>query len=610
MPAGGNSVSGGNRALAKGSARRLAVEIGGAAGASCGSGSGSRRGRSVCGGTSGSGDGSTGGSDDVSGRSTSHAFTAEHDDRMTRGLKISPNNRFPGQASSMSSHIGTANKIVKEKLTPKQLDLFKRTVFGRFVDMDLVFSSPLVHHILLREVKDERPDAMSFNLNGIIATFSKEEFLLVTGLWPSPTKSVRRVEASKSLGTKYFGNELVVDMNPITFEERYKNLNFYDDLDAVKVTLVYYTELAMMGKDRTKSIINKSLLDDVEDLKYYNSLDWGHILWERTLRGLQNALKNKVDMYKKKVKLNKNYNVKYSLPGFPHAFQVWAYEIISSMAAGRAVTRLNNDAVPRFLRWSCSYSLPSKLLQRDIFNSTRIVISPALVMSDAEKQFRDTQVDERPVYVADQAERAPSVIDISEESDGPKDAQGQFDDHDLHNEDISNPHYKHLQGPHAKHERSDNCDPHDNHDIDNNSVRFMRDHVEDHLPEPEMSMKRCKREGKSREEHKHNVFSHLKSLDGRISRVEDTLKEMKSDLQTITSLLRSYCKSKNVFNDKNGACELDSRHPEPTSPTAPSPHIETTTTSGLDDERAIRTAECEVVQDMELRKWGFKFTLA
>ncbi|XP_031741885.1 uncharacterized protein LOC105435430 isoform X2 [Cucumis sativus] len=544
MPAGGNSVSGGNRVLAKGSARRQAVEIGGAAGASCGSGSGSRRGRSVCGGIGGSGDGSTGGSDDVSGRSTSHAFAAEHDDRtrMTRGLKISPNNRFPGQASSMSSHIGTANKIVKEKLTPKQLDLFKRTVFGRFVDMDLVFSSPLVHHILLREVKDERPDAMSFNLNGIIATFSKEEFLLVTGLWPSPTKPVPRVEATKSLGTKYFGNELVVDMNPLTFEERYKNLNFYDDLDAVKVTLVYYTELAMMGKDRTKSIINKSLLDDVEDLKYYNSLDWGHILWEKTLRGLQNALKNKVDMYKKKVKLNKNYNVKYSLPGFPHAFQVWAYEIISSIA-GKAVTRLNNEAVPRILRWSCSYSLPSKLLQRDVFNSMRIVISPTLIMSDAEKQFRDSEVDERPIYVVDQAKRAPSVIDVSEDSDGPKDAQGHFDDHDLHNEDISNPHYEHLQGPHAKHERSDNCDAHNDHDIDNNSERFMRDHVEDRLPEPEMSMKRCKREGKAHKEHNHNVFSYLKSLDGRVSRVEDTLKEMKSDLQTITSLLHSYCKA-------------------------------------------------------------------
>lgn len=107
----------------------------------------------------------------------------------------------------------------------------------------------------------------------------------MTGLWQSPTKLVQR-EATESLRTKYFGNELMVDMHPINFEEICKNVNFYNDLDTVKVTLVYYTELAMMGKDKTKSVIHKSLLDDVEDLEYYNSLDWGHILWERTLKGL------------------------------------------------------------------------------------------------------------------------------------------------------------------------------------------------------------------------------------------------------------------------------------------------------------------------------------
>lgn len=86
---------------------------------------------------------------------------------MTWVLKISANNRFPGQATSLSSHIRTANKIVKEKLTSSQLDLFKRTVFGRFVDMDLIFNSPLVHYILLREAKDKRSDAMGFDLNDI-----------------------------------------------------------------------------------------------------------------------------------------------------------------------------------------------------------------------------------------------------------------------------------------------------------------------------------------------------------------------------------------------------------------------------------------------------------
>ena len=48
--------------------------------------------------------------------------------------------------------------------------------------MDIIFNSRLVHHILLREVEDDKANAMTFDLNGTIVTFSKEEFLLVTRL--------------------------------------------------------------------------------------------------------------------------------------------------------------------------------------------------------------------------------------------------------------------------------------------------------------------------------------------------------------------------------------------------------------------------------------------
>lgn len=37
-----------------------------------------------------------------------------------------------------------------------QLAIFKKTVFGHFVDMDVIFNGPVVHYILSREVKDNR----------------------------------------------------------------------------------------------------------------------------------------------------------------------------------------------------------------------------------------------------------------------------------------------------------------------------------------------------------------------------------------------------------------------------------------------------------------------
>lgn len=100
--------------------------------------------------------------------------------------------------------------IIKKKLTlePTQLEIFRSTVFGRFVDVEYVFYSALVHCILLREVVDgRRPDVMTFNIRGTtVVTFLKAVFLLITGLWRSPIvgwckKSCRQIAFESSTST-------------------------------------------------------------------------------------------------------------------------------------------------------------------------------------------------------------------------------------------------------------------------------------------------------------------------------------------------------------------------------------------------------------------------
>ncbi|XP_038876469.1 uncharacterized protein LOC120068893 [Benincasa hispida] len=195
---------------------------------------------------------------------------------MARQFKISPHDRFPDQATNLSSHIGTTNNIVKKKLTPTQVAPFKKTVFDRFVDMDIIFNSPLIHYILLREVEDYRKDSMTFDLNGTVVTFIKEDFLLVIGLWRSPNSIVvRRAEETISLHNRYLRNNFAGDTHIGTLETMYKEIEFDNDVDAVKMTLVYYTELAMMGREKTKANVDKTLLIDVEDLDYFNSMYWG-----------------------------------------------------------------------------------------------------------------------------------------------------------------------------------------------------------------------------------------------------------------------------------------------------------------------------------------------
>ncbi|XP_038887081.1 uncharacterized protein LOC120077257 [Benincasa hispida] len=154
---------------------------------------------------------------------------------MSKSLKIREVDRFLGQVTCLA-HVANANKIGKQKLTGRQLEMFKKTVFGRFLDIELVFNSPLIHHMLLREVKKSGMDSISFFVRGKVVTFSKDDFLLIT---------------------------------------------------------VYYTEVAMMGKNKQKNVVDRTLFDDVEDIDHYNNLDWGTIIWQRTLDAMKTALNDK-----------------------------------------------------------------------------------------------------------------------------------------------------------------------------------------------------------------------------------------------------------------------------------------------------------------------------
>lgn len=52
----------------------------------------------------------------------------------------------------------------------------------------------------------------------------------------------------------------------------------------MKVSFVYMYELKLIGKDKTKGNINKSLLDDVDDLDFFNSQDCEENIWDQTFR--------------------------------------------------------------------------------------------------------------------------------------------------------------------------------------------------------------------------------------------------------------------------------------------------------------------------------------
>ncbi|KAL4035286.1 hypothetical protein IC575_003967 [Cucumis melo] len=187
--------------------------------------------------------------------------------------KINPSHHFYSLVSCLS-HLEKTTHNIKAKLKPDQLALFRKTKFGHFLDLNIVFNGPLIHYLLLREVEDEGKDSISFLLGGVVCTFGRREFNIITGLW-GPKEDYIQLVGNSRLLEKFFKDKeciYVSDLEDIFLE--YEG----DDDDIVKLALVYFIEISLLGKDRrTKVDIGFFKIDD--DWNTFNNYDWGRIVF-------------------------------------------------------------------------------------------------------------------------------------------------------------------------------------------------------------------------------------------------------------------------------------------------------------------------------------------
>ena len=97
-------------------------------------------------------------------------------------MAVSEDKYFPTTVSCM---VHKTSSLIKSKLTTDQMEMFRKTSFGPLLNVDLVFNGQLFHHFLLREVREDSTNVISFNILGKKVTFTQEDFNLVTGLWPT-----------------------------------------------------------------------------------------------------------------------------------------------------------------------------------------------------------------------------------------------------------------------------------------------------------------------------------------------------------------------------------------------------------------------------------------
>ncbi|KAL4016831.1 hypothetical protein IC575_024489 [Cucumis melo] len=252
--------------------------------------------------------------------------------------KINPSHHFYSLVSCLS-HLEKTTHNIKAKLKPDQLALFRKTKFGHFLDLNIVFNGPLIHYLLLREVEDEGKDSISFLLGGVVCTFGRREFNIVTGLW-GPKEDYIQLGGNSRLLEKFFKDKdcvYVSDLEDIFLE--YEG----DDDDIVKLALVYFIEISLLGKDR-RTKVDIGFLKIADDWNSFNNYDWGRIVF------------------------------------------VWAYESIPTII-GCGVDKVNDHAIPRMLRWVCQQSPKSQTISQ-VFDSPMFIIKAVIEMTPEEEQLK------------------------------------------------------------------------------------------------------------------------------------------------------------------------------------------------------------------------------
>ncbi|KAK2639644.1 hypothetical protein Ddye_027439 [Dipteronia dyeriana] len=215
--------------------------------------------------------------------------------KLRESLKIKEDDRFPSRVSGYCNW--ESIRLIKAILSHKQLDMFRVICFGYLLDMsDTVLSGQFCHHILLRECH------------------------------------VRDVDDTASTLWFYVGNEVIRNLGP--------DNNVSDD-DMVKLALVLFLEMTLIGKDDMNAIMYWAL-QLVDDLDAFNSFPWGTFLYGRTFNSLSTCIVGRDDKYNERLESPaKRKAEKYNVYGFVTSFQVWEIEAIPKWAMLGYASRLN-----------------------------------------------------------------------------------------------------------------------------------------------------------------------------------------------------------------------------------------------------------------------------
>lgn len=241
--------------------------------------------------------------------------------------------------------------IIANKLNKSQLDKFKATCFGNFLEFgEHQMYSQIIHHALVREVHQRDDDEMWFLFGEKRVRFGLPEFCMISGLrWKGEDDITPYKGMDNLIIGKFFGDEAVTRSS---IGRIYRKAVFDDDDEAIKMSMIFlvfnFIMCTFSENYVDEAMVNFLCYGDV------SSFPWGKVAFEMTKYSLSNALKGRYRKGKNGVSTYNfymdHYTKLYKLNGLPYVFQVFMFETIPTFK-NRGICNDEHPSDVRLFKW-------------------------------------------------------------------------------------------------------------------------------------------------------------------------------------------------------------------------------------------------------------------